>query len=78
MSVGHGGLYHSQSPEGYFMGATGLKVRILFNIQGQYKLVYVRSSFPVPQSKQKVYYLAQYGIQTLAFSWNLRFYTDLQ
>jgi 2-oxoisovalerate dehydrogenase E1 component beta subunit len=28
MSVGHGGLYHSQSPEGYFMGASGLKVRV--------------------------------------------------
>ncbi|CUA75059.1 2-oxoisovalerate dehydrogenase E1 component, beta subunit [Rhizoctonia solani] len=28
MSVGHGGLYHSQSPEGFFMGATGLKVVI--------------------------------------------------
>ena len=27
MSVGHGGLYHSQSPEGFFMGASGLKVR---------------------------------------------------
>ena len=27
MSVGHGGLYHSQSPEGFFMGAAGLKVR---------------------------------------------------
>lgn len=26
MSVGHGGLYHSQSPEGFFMGAAGLKV----------------------------------------------------
>ncbi|KAH8989150.1 thiamine diphosphate-binding protein [Lactarius hatsudake] len=26
MSVGHGGLYHSQSPEGFFMGATGLKI----------------------------------------------------
>ena len=26
MSVGHGGLYHSQSPEGFFMGASGLKV----------------------------------------------------
>ncbi|KAG9013239.1 hypothetical protein FRB90_006109 [Tulasnella sp. 427] len=26
MSVGHGGLYHSQSPEGYFIGAAGLKV----------------------------------------------------
>jgi 2-oxoisovalerate dehydrogenase E1 component beta subunit len=25
MSVGHGGLYHSQSPEGFFMGASGLK-----------------------------------------------------
>ena len=23
MSVGHGGLYHSQSPEGYFIGAAG-------------------------------------------------------
>lgn len=28
MSVGHGGLYHSQSPEGYFMGAAGLKIVI--------------------------------------------------
>lgn len=27
MAVGHGGQYHSQSPEGYFMGAAGLKVR---------------------------------------------------
>lgn len=26
MAVGHGGLYHSQSPEGFFMGASGLKV----------------------------------------------------
>jgi 2-oxoisovalerate dehydrogenase E1 component beta subunit len=26
MAVGHGGLYHSQSPEGFFMGAAGLKV----------------------------------------------------
>ena len=32
MAVGHGGLYHSQSPEGYFMGAAGLKVRVLLNI----------------------------------------------
>ncbi|KAG8892367.1 hypothetical protein FRB99_002780 [Tulasnella sp. 403] len=28
MSVGHGGLYHSQSPEGFFIGAAGLKVVI--------------------------------------------------
>ncbi|PBK78499.1 pyruvate dehydrogenase [Armillaria solidipes] len=28
MAVGHGGLYHSQSPEGFFMGAAGLKVII--------------------------------------------------
>ncbi|KAG2037313.1 thiamine diphosphate-binding protein [Suillus americanus] len=28
MAVGHGGLYHSQSPEGFFMGASGLKVVI--------------------------------------------------
>ncbi|EJU05164.1 pyruvate dehydrogenase, partial [Dacryopinax primogenitus] len=28
MSVGHGGLYHSQSPEGFFLGAQGLKVVI--------------------------------------------------
>ncbi|KAG1719026.1 hypothetical protein EDD22DRAFT_855129 [Suillus occidentalis] len=28
MAVGHGGLYHSQSPEGFFMGASGLKVII--------------------------------------------------
>nr|XP_019011019.1 2-oxoisovalerate dehydrogenase E1 component, beta subunit [Kwoniella pini CBS 10737]OCF49800.1 2-oxoisovalerate dehydrogenase E1 component, beta subunit [Kwoniella pini CBS 10737] len=27
-SVGHGGLYHSQSPEGFFLGAAGLKVVI--------------------------------------------------
>ncbi len=29
MSVGHGGLYHSQSPEGFFLGASGLKVSFL-------------------------------------------------
>ncbi|KIY50818.1 Thiamin diphosphate-binding protein [Fistulina hepatica ATCC 64428] len=28
MSVGHGGLYHSQSPEGFFMGASGIKIVI--------------------------------------------------
>ncbi|KAG5729884.1 hypothetical protein E4T56_gene1985 [Termitomyces sp. T112] len=28
MSVGHGGLYHSQSPEGFFMAASGLKIVI--------------------------------------------------
>ncbi|KAG1718363.1 pyruvate dehydrogenase [Suillus lakei] len=28
MVVGHGGPYHSQSPEGFFMGASGLKVVI--------------------------------------------------
>ena len=26
MAVGHGALYHSQSPEGFFMGAAGVKV----------------------------------------------------
>ncbi|KZV96163.1 putative branched-chain alpha-keto acid dehydrogenase e1-beta subunit [Exidia glandulosa HHB12029] len=26
MAVGHGGLYHSQSPEGYFLGAAGMKI----------------------------------------------------
>ncbi|TFY60432.1 hypothetical protein EVJ58_g5162 [Rhodofomes roseus] len=28
MAVGHGGHYHSQSPEGFFMGAAGIKVVI--------------------------------------------------
>jgi len=28
MAVGHGGLYHSQSPEGYFLSAAGLKIVI--------------------------------------------------
>ncbi|OBZ65732.1 2-oxoisovalerate dehydrogenase subunit beta, mitochondrial [Grifola frondosa] len=28
MAVGHGGHYHSQSPEGFFMGASGIKVVI--------------------------------------------------
>ncbi|KAI0929213.1 2-oxoisovalerate dehydrogenase subunit beta 2, mitochondrial, variant 2 [Taiwanofungus camphoratus] len=28
MAVGHGGHYHSQSPEGFFMGAAGVKVVI--------------------------------------------------
>ncbi|EJD02274.1 pyruvate dehydrogenase [Fomitiporia mediterranea MF3/22] len=28
MSVGHGGLYHSQSPEGFFLGASGIKIVI--------------------------------------------------
>lgn len=32
MSVGHGGLYHSQSPEGFFMGASGLKVRLCSHV----------------------------------------------
>jgi len=35
MTVGHGGLYHSQSPEGFFMGASGLKVRICLSEFGQ-------------------------------------------
>lgn len=35
MSVGHGGLYHSQSPEGFFMGASGLKVRVCLFEFGQ-------------------------------------------
>ena len=45
MSVGHGGLYHSQSPEGYFMGASGLKVCIFvifslfFNVYSKYHLL---------------------------------------
>lgn len=30
MAVGHGGLYHSQSPEGFFVGASGLKVYSLY------------------------------------------------
>ncbi len=30
MAVGHGGHYHSQSPEGFFMGAAGLKVGLSF------------------------------------------------
>ncbi|TCD70917.1 hypothetical protein EIP91_000823 [Steccherinum ochraceum] len=29
MSVGHGALYHSQSPEGFFMGAAGLKASLV-------------------------------------------------
>jgi pyruvate/2-oxoglutarate/acetoin dehydrogenase E1 component len=28
MAVGHGGLYHSQSPEGFFQQASGLKVSL--------------------------------------------------
>ncbi|KAF9246390.1 pyruvate dehydrogenase [Melanogaster broomeanus] len=28
MAVGHGGLYHSQSPEGFFIGASGIKIVI--------------------------------------------------
>ncbi|KAI0723877.1 pyruvate dehydrogenase [Cerioporus squamosus] len=28
MAVGHGALYHSQSPEGFFMGAAGVKIVI--------------------------------------------------
>ena len=29
---GHGGLYHSQSPEGFFMGASGLKVHSFLDV----------------------------------------------
>lgn len=36
MAVGHGGHYHSQSPEGFFMGAAGLKVGPSFRVASRY------------------------------------------
>lgn len=54
MSVGHGALYHSQSPEGYFMGAAGLKVRPPNKFQVQIlKLSLFRLSFPVRPYKRR-------------------------
>lgn len=38
MAVGHGGLYHSQSPEGFFVGASGLKVYFHFSASMASKL----------------------------------------
>jgi pyruvate/2-oxoglutarate/acetoin dehydrogenase E1 component len=38
MAVGHGGLYHSQSPEGFFVGASGLKVCFHFSTSTVSKL----------------------------------------
>ncbi|SCV69238.1 BQ2448_2258 [Microbotryum intermedium] len=62
MAVGHGGLYHSQSPEAYFLQAAGLKVRSLHTskIRSAYScspaLSCPRSSFLDPRFKQRVSY----------------------
>lgn len=47
MSVGHGGLYHSQSPEGYFMGAAGLKASEDLPLH-RYRVLIVLSFFHPP------------------------------
>jgi hypothetical protein len=76
MSVGHGGLYHSQSPEGFFMGASGLKVRgsacSSFDSRHETQL---RSSSRVLPSKPKDYFSPRYVTQIRSSLWNPRFST---
>ncbi|WVR06890.1 hypothetical protein IAU60_003926 [Kwoniella sp. DSM 27419] len=59
-SVGHGGLYHSQSPEGFFLGAAGLKVVIPRSpIQAKgLLLAAVRDPNPVIVFEPKILYRA--------------------
>jgi len=58
MSVGHGGLYHSQSPEAFFMGASGLKIVIPRSpIQAKgLLLASIRDSNPVIFMEPKILY----------------------
>ncbi|CAG7846156.1 2-oxoisovalerate dehydrogenase subunit beta 2, mitochondrial; AltName: Full=Branched-chain alpha-keto acid dehydrogenase E1 component beta chain; Short=BCKDE1B; Short=BCKDH E1-beta; AltName: Full=Protein DARK INDUCIBLE 4; Flags: Precursor [Serendipita indica DSM 11827] len=63
MSVGHGGLYHSQSPEGFFLGASGLKVIIVWPKEKGIDQM-TRLSFPGHLSKLKGYSSPQFETQT--------------
>ncbi|KAF8344158.1 thiamine diphosphate-binding protein [Cantharellus anzutake] len=58
MSVGHGGLYHSQSPEGFFLGAAGLKIVVPRSpIQAKgLLLASIRDSNPVIFFEPKILY----------------------
>ncbi|KAH0830696.1 pyruvate dehydrogenase [Lanmaoa asiatica] len=59
MAVGHGGLYHSQSPEGFFIGASGLKVIVIPRSPVQCKgllLASIRDPNPVLFMEPKILY----------------------
>ena len=71
MSVGHGGLYHSQSPEGFFMGAAGLKVRRA-RPPAQRALTRCRSSSRAPRSRLKASSWPPYATPTPCSSWSPR------
>ena len=78
MSVGHGGLYHSQSPEGYFLGASGLKVGLSsFMVLRVINLLFRLLSL-VRRFKPRVFSLAQSETLIPCFSWSRRFSTVLQ
>ena len=56
-AVGHGGLYHSQSPEAYFCHTPGLKVRVpVGRTQGLEDSKGDRSWFQATQSKPKAFF----------------------
>lgn len=83
MAVGHGGLYHSQSPEGFFVGASGLKVYYHFlysyDLEADRRLrPDHRLSYPGRQFNARGCSWHQFVTPILFFSWNLRFCIVLQ
>ncbi|KNZ53564.1 2-oxoisovalerate dehydrogenase E1 component, beta subunit [Puccinia sorghi] len=59
MAVGHGGLYHSQSPEGFFQQASGLKQVVIPRSPSQAKgllLASIREPNPVVFLEPKILY----------------------
>lgn len=67
MSVGHGGLYHSQSPEGFFMGAHGVKVIYSASNRTSFlatDLASLRSSSRARRSKRRASCSRQSGTRT--------------
>lgn len=78
MSVGHGGLYHSQSPEGFFMGAAGLKVRLFSASIGRRILITSRrSSYPGRPFKPRDCCSDLFATPTPLYLWNPRSCTAL-
>ena len=78
MSVGHGGLYHSQSPEGYFLGASGLKVGLSSSMGLRVINLLFRLLSLVRRFKPRVFSLAQSETLIPCFLWSRRFSTVLQ
>ncbi|KAI0647422.1 pyruvate dehydrogenase [Trametes meyenii] len=68
MAVGHGGHYHSQSPEGFFMGAHGIKIVIPRSpIQAKGLLLSsIRDHNPVIFMEPKVLYRSSGMLSTLS------------